>query len=178
MFQPILDFIKDSWESLCPYAVVDAYELAIVLRFGKYQRSVEPGIHWKIPFVDRFLTCNNVSQTINLAAQSITTSDGESVVASAIVKYCIKDPRAYHTSVWNAHAALSDVSMGVIFDELSGRCWADCRGVDWGDVLTKPVRAKVKAFGIHVEHVTLTDFGRIRTLRIMGMGHDGYEHSD
>jgi regulator of protease activity HflC (stomatin/prohibitin superfamily) len=175
MFQPIFDFLAATWEQSRFYEIVDVYERGIVLRFGKYHRTADPGIHWKIPLAERFITCNTVSQTINLTSQSITTSDGECVVASAIVKYCIKDPKAYHTTVWNAHAALSDVSMGVIYAEISGRAYGDCHDVEWSDVLTKPVRDEVKKFGIYVENVTLTDFGRIRTIRLMGFK-DGYEH--
>ena len=48
---PILGILVVVLGYLC-YYTVDANENAVVLRFGKYSTTTEPGLHFKIPFVD------------------------------------------------------------------------------------------------------------------------------
>ena len=36
------------------YYTVDANEQAVILRFGKYVRTSEPGLHFKLPFVESY----------------------------------------------------------------------------------------------------------------------------
>ena len=40
---------------MCFYTV-DANENAVVLRLGKYLKTTEPGLHFKIPFVDSIIS--------------------------------------------------------------------------------------------------------------------------
>ena len=55
MIEKILDLIVKGWSIITPIYVIDAYQGAAVLRLGKLYKTVEPGIHFKWPFVETFI---------------------------------------------------------------------------------------------------------------------------
>ncbi|MEP3479243.1 MAG: FtsH protease activity modulator HflK [Fuerstiella sp.] len=48
------------------YYTVQPSERAVVLRFGRYSSTAEPGLHFKVPFVDTVLTADVRERTIRL----------------------------------------------------------------------------------------------------------------
>ena len=58
---------------------VEIGELGVVLRFGQLNRTVEPGLHYRIPSpVEEIIIRNVVETKIITSGQSASTSDGES----------------------------------------------------------------------------------------------------
>ena len=51
MFDRIFDFLARFGVEALPFIVIPVYQNGGVLRFGRYHRTIGPGIHWKIPFV-------------------------------------------------------------------------------------------------------------------------------
>jgi membrane protease subunit HflK len=48
------------------FYTVDANEQAVVLRFGKYHETVDPGAHFRVPFIDQVLTVSTEERTARL----------------------------------------------------------------------------------------------------------------
>ncbi len=61
------------------------WEEAIVLRFGRYQRLVGPGIFFKWPFIEKFLKVDKRIQTLDVTRQEVMSKDNISLVADAVV---------------------------------------------------------------------------------------------
>ena len=91
MFDKLILVIQQFGHSIMPVFVVDMWEKALVLRFGKFNDIKEPGLHWKIPFVDSVWHQTVVTQSIHLHPQSITSLDYKNIVVRAIVRYDIAD---------------------------------------------------------------------------------------
>ncbi|HEY6885031.1 MAG TPA: SPFH domain-containing protein [Nitrososphaeraceae archaeon] len=49
--------------------IIKQYERAIILRLGKYQKQVDPGIQKKIPFVDNVLVVDIWEKVENLRSK-------------------------------------------------------------------------------------------------------------
>ena len=75
MFERVLDFIATSWNVLRPLLVVSDYEGGVVLRFGRYNREITPGLNWKIPLADNAIITSTVTTTMALRPQTLTTKD-------------------------------------------------------------------------------------------------------
>ena len=60
------------------WTIVDQYERGVVLRLGKYLRTIEPGFHWLLPLgIDRAILHEVILTTRQLDEQSLTTYDGK-----------------------------------------------------------------------------------------------------
>lgn len=167
MGEKILEVILNFIEDILPFFVVKEYEQAIVLRFGKYKKTLERGFYFKIPFVDNPIKDTVVTTTLTIPAQSITTSDEKQLVIKAVVKYNIDDIKAFLLNVYDAKDAIADTAQAIIKEQIHQRTWAECNSDKLDNEITKKLRIEVKKWGINIDKVTLTDIGLIRTIRLI-----------
>ena len=71
---------------------------AVVVRFGKLVENVEsePGLHWRIPFVDQVTYIDRRILNIDAPSFELLTSDQKFLVVSAYVRYRITDPAKFY----------------------------------------------------------------------------------
>src|SRR6185295_11325301 len=94
MFDRLFDIVFQFLDLFKFWVVLDPFEQGVVLRLGKYQRTVSEGFHFVYPFnVDNVLVDNVVPRTINLGEQGLTTKDGKTITVSAVVTAKISDIR-------------------------------------------------------------------------------------
>jgi len=71
---------------------VNQYERGIVERWSAYEKTVEPGLRYIVPFVHRIFRVNMREQVIDVPPQEIITEDNVVVTIDAVVYYQITDP--------------------------------------------------------------------------------------
>jgi membrane protease subunit HflC len=84
--------------------VVKEGNKAIVIQFGKVQRDsetdqtvvFEPGLHFKIPFIDRVVPLDARIQTLDEAPSRFVTSEKKELIVDLDVKWKIKDFASYY----------------------------------------------------------------------------------
>jgi regulator of protease activity HflC (stomatin/prohibitin superfamily) len=84
-------------------------------RFGKYQKTLTPGIHFLIPFVDQIAYKIDIKEIVlDISPQSVITKDNASVTADGVVFFKVHDSRqaAYHVQKLNT--ALQSLTMSNI----------------------------------------------------------------
>ena len=167
MFERILDFLATSWDVLRPWVVINDFEGGVVLRFGRYHRELIPGLHWKLPIADSTVTTSTVITTMALRPQTLTTCDNLTVVISAIVKYRITDVRAYLLDIWDSADVLNDLTLGAIKEIVTSVNYSDLQehGIE-GQVL-EVIQSEAEEYGVHIYKVTFSDFGKVRSLRLI-----------
>jgi len=71
---------------------------AVVIRFGKLVETVEnePGLHWRVPFVDQVTYIDRRIINIDAPSFELLTSDQKFLVVSAYVRYRITDPAKFY----------------------------------------------------------------------------------
>lgn len=167
MFERLIDLLLQTWDQLNPVFVVDAYQHAGVLRFGKFIRTCEPGLHWKIPFAERAIEVETCVTTMRLPPQTLTTLDGKVVVVAAIVRYQIRDVKPYLTLILDQQDVLADVTMGQIRASVREQTLEQLTGEPPENKIATAVRRKVGRFGFDVEAVTFTDLAAVRSFRLI-----------
>lgn len=165
MLERLADFLVLFWEYITPFFVINVYESAVVLRLGKYHRTVGKGLRWKWPLIETVLSTNIAITTMELRAQTLTTKDGKSVVISSVVKYRIADVKPYMIEIWDSVDVISDTTLGAIKEVITSTNYKDLAGVE-KKVLRK-VKRQVAGFGVEVINVVFADLGAIRSIRLI-----------
>jgi membrane protease subunit HflK len=170
MFDRLIEFLISIIELFFFTTVVDVYERAVVLRFGKAARVLNPGIHFIWPFgVEEVMKDNVVPSTAQLRPQAITTKDGKGVVVTAIVTWAIKDIKTFLCEIENAEGVLADASRGALRQTIASKTWEEIAraGGALDQELTRAVREPAKRWGIKVIKVTLADVAQARCVRVI-----------
>jgi modulator of FtsH protease HflK len=145
----VLILIFTSWYT------VDAEEAGVLLRLGKYNRTVQPGLHFKIPFgvekvfkvpVQRQLKEEFGFRTVSANVQStydsrsfidesvMLTGDLNVVIVEWVVQYRIDDPYKYLFKIRNARNTLRDISEAAMREVIGNRIVAEALTIGRPDI--------------------------------------------
>lgn len=127
------------WRS---FYTVQAEEVAVVLRFGKYQSTQEPGLRFKVPFVDQALIVpvrRQMKQEFGFGTPGATnryqfrrapeqesekqmvTGDLNAALVEWVVQYRISEPREYLFNVNGPDETLRNASESVMREVVGDR---------------------------------------------------------
>ena len=73
--------------------IVNQFERGMVERWGAYQKTVDPGLHFIVPVMQNVFRINMREQVIDVPPQEIITEDNVIVYVDAVVYYQIMDPK-------------------------------------------------------------------------------------
>jgi regulator of protease activity HflC (stomatin/prohibitin superfamily) len=83
-----------------------------VERFGRYTRTLKPGLHFLIPFIETVGTRINMMETVlDIAGQEVITSDNATVNVDGVAFYQVIDAAQAAYEVRNLELALQNLSM-------------------------------------------------------------------
>ena len=83
----------------------------VVERFGRYCRTMQPGIHMIIPFVDRVARkVNLMEQVVDFAPQPVITKDNVTMRIDTVLYFRITDPKQYAYGVTRPLLALENLT--------------------------------------------------------------------
>ena len=127
---------------LTSYYTVGADSQGVVLRFGKFLKTVEPGLHFKLPFwIDQvivlptrrqlklefgFTTPGQLTNPIQASEEpdeekSMVTGDLNAALVEWVVQYRIEDPSQYLFEVRNPAETLRDLSEAAMREVVGDR---------------------------------------------------------
>jgi membrane protease subunit HflK len=126
---------------LTSYYTVGAESEGVVLRFGKFFKTVEPGLHFKLPFGIDAVTVLPTRRQLKLEfgfstagytnpaqvgqdpeeEKSMVTGDLNAALVEWVVQYRIEDPRQYLFDVRNPEGTLRDLSEAAMREVIGDR---------------------------------------------------------
>jgi len=105
------------------FFIVDETELAIVTRFGAFQRDYQqPGLKVKTPFVENVTKFDRRLLRIDAPPTSLLTKDKKNLVIDAFARYKIVDPLLFFQAIGNelqAESKLGDIVNSRLRDEVA-----------------------------------------------------------
>ncbi len=167
MLDKLIDFVINIIDLFRFWHIIADYERGVVLRFGRFTKELDPGIHWVIPFgIDHVISDNIVPRTVALGSQSLMTKDGHTVAVSAIVTAKIRHIRKALLEVEGVDHALVDSCTAAVAAHVGASTWEQLRAVESGDVLTKECRRQAFQYGLEIQRVQLSDISLCRVIRL------------
>ena len=101
--------------ALTGFYKVDAQERGVVLRFGAYDRTAMPGLHWRVPWPVESVETVGVSQIDRVDYKTqMLTSDENIVAIEMTVQYRRADAKSYLFNVRDPDQTVMDVSESAI----------------------------------------------------------------
>ena len=90
---------------------VDEAERGLVLRFGAYEATTMPGLHWHFPFPIETVNIVNTNAVDNYAfSTEILTADEQYVFVQMVVQYRRNDPVDFSFEIVDPESTLQDVT--------------------------------------------------------------------
>ena len=78
--------------------IVKDTEKAILLKLGAFERLLEPGLNFKVPFLDSVLKFEGRLRTLDTQPDRVLSSESKPLLVDSFVKYKIIDAETFHTS--------------------------------------------------------------------------------
>jgi len=72
--------------------IVQQYQQGLVERFGRYTRTIDPGFHMIVPFIEKVQRVDMREQVVDVPPQEVITKDNVVVTVDAVVYYQATDP--------------------------------------------------------------------------------------
>ncbi len=72
--------------------IVSQFEKGLVERFGRYVKTVDPGLKFIVPFIERLRRVDMREQVVDVPPQEVITKDNVVVTVDAVVYYQATDP--------------------------------------------------------------------------------------
>lgn len=130
---------------------IDAAETGVVTRFGAFETTTPPGLHWHLPWPIEKVEKVNIAEIARFPYQTLMLTKDENIVTIDVtVQYRRADPVAYSFNVRNPDQTLADVTESAI-REVVGK-----NGLDF---ILGPGRAQVAQQTKELVQSTLTAYG-------------------
>jgi membrane protease subunit HflK len=99
---------------------IDQQERGVVLRFGKYHETVQPGLQWNPPLIDE-VTNVNITKVRAVSFQEIMLTQDENIVEIKLsVQYLINDPSKFVLQVNSPERSLQHASQSAVRHVVGG----------------------------------------------------------
>ena len=99
---------------------IDQQERGVVLRFGKYYETVQPGLQWNPPLIDEMTRVNTTKVRAASFREIMLTQDENIVEVKLSVQYVINDPTKFVLKVRDPERSLQHASQSALRHVVGG----------------------------------------------------------
>jgi len=131
--------------ALMGFYQLDQQERAIVLRFGEYAGTLQPGLQWNPPLIDEVITVNTTKIRAASLREVMLTKDENIVEVSMSLQYVIDDPEKFVLRVRNPEASLQHAAQSAL-RHVVGDTTMDLVLTEGRAVLAMEVRERLQAY--------------------------------
>jgi modulator of FtsH protease HflK len=99
---------------------IDQQERAVVLRFGEYHSTVQPGLQWNPPLIDEVIKVNTTKVRAASLREIMLTQDENIVEVRLSVQYVIEDPTKFVLKVREPERSLQHAAQSALRHVVGG----------------------------------------------------------
>lgn len=99
---------------------LDEQERGVVMRLGKYQETVSPGLHFKIPMIDQVIPVNTTAVRTLEIRERMLTEDENIVEVELNAQYRVADPVSFALRIEQPVRALQVAAQSALRHEVGG----------------------------------------------------------
>ncbi len=139
--------------------VVPQYNRLIVLRFGKYSRTLKPGLNFIIPLIESTIPVDIRILTSDIPSQNVMTKDNVPVKVNGVVYFKVENPEKAVLEVKDYYYATSTYAQTVLRDVVSQHDLDDIlqNREKMANDIRKIVDERVSGWGIDIIDLKIQD---------------------
>lgn len=153
-----------------PWVIVKHYQEAVILRCGKYNRTLPPGYWIKWPFLEYVYEVNVKCDTMSVEPVTITTIDGKSITIGLILDFEIIDSKKFMLENNDSYTNMKDLARGEMSDYLEDVNWENIKKKTTKNALMRLISKRFQDMGIKLNDLKFTDKVENRAFRLFGNG--------
>lgn len=151
---------------LVTFCTVPQHQAFVIERFGKYKKTLEAGVHFLLPFVDRVAYTHTLKEfTMNAMPQICITTDNITVRIDGLVSMFVHDPKLASYGNENFRTAVRQLAQAVVQSEM-GKLEFDeiFKNQDYINAQVLSVlRKSSEAWGVKIIRYEISSFDPIQT---------------
>ena len=163
IFSRLLDLILQ----IPPCAIIQPDEGGVLVRGGKYHKTLYAGFYWKWPFYDIVRKTNIKEQTIDLPVQTVDSNKG-SITASGYIKYKVCDPKKAILEVFDYDTSLPRQAMSEICSSISSASNPSVSLVT--SAVAETMDIFTEGWGIEIIEIGMMEFTSCWPVRLLQQG--------
>lgn len=165
MIQSLLDLISKFTALFIWWTVVEPWEQSIRVRLGSDRTRLGPGLHFRIPYADVLYTQTVRTRYTILGAQTLTTTDGQTITLAGSVAYKITDLDRLYDTLQHPEDAIQSITCGRVSEYVQAHAFSECSP---GLIVAATKRhLDLSSYGLDVTDYVITSYVRVRTYRII-----------
>ena len=139
--------------------IIKQYERAVVLRLGRFQKQVGPGVQTRIPFADNILVIDVREKVREFTAERMLTKDNVPVTIDAILRYRIIEDKARDAilNVENFNDMIQQVSQTTLRNNIGASQFQDIlsKREDVNQHIKEVIAEESRGWGMEVRGVEI-----------------------
>ena len=156
------------------FVYVDHFEEAVVLRMGRYARTIGPGLHFILPMgVEDIISVNVKPEPLYLDPQSLHTKDDYLVNVQVGITFRVIDPRTHLLEFEATDSAIAMLVSGYVAEAIQRANWSELRDGVWLRGLKTRANRMAHKRGAHIEELIVQDLASGSANRLWIEGIDG-----
>lgn len=181
----IADLLLAIWEAImdmvAPYEIICEWEQGVKTKWGKIVKTCKhtngvrgTGLHFYWPIIGGLDTHDCNLSTMQSDDQTLTTSDGETVVVAMTLAYRITDAGRFYRWIHDQDETIQNViesAVGRAVPKLNW--WKTNKRKDWGlvenlvDMVTEEITPKLRKWGVEPVDLATHTMVKCRTYRLI-----------
>ncbi|TLP81457.1 slipin family protein [Maribacter sp. ACAM166] len=149
--------------------IIFEYKRAIKFRFGKYIKTLQPGLQWIIPFIETIQIVDIRVITFNIDSQEVMTEDNVPCSIDGVVFFKINNPEKAVLEVEQYKFAITQLAQAALRD-VCGKVELDTilsKREEMGKNIKEIVEQETKEWGIEISDVKIKDIQLPENMRRM-----------
>lgn len=168
----LLRLTIDVWRYLWPFRTVEQWQMGVYYLWGRYWRTVGPGIWPVLPYFTQLLAANVVPTIHSTPLQTLTLKDGRTLTFSATMTVRVENIALALNSVDQFNETTIELVSGILAEHLARvePTRLDPEVNNRGQLL-KELKAEAdqetQKFGVRIDAIRFPSFAFVRTLRLL-----------
>lgn len=151
MLTQVWELIKNA---LTWWIVVVPWEQGVRVRLGKHRKLLGPGVHMRIPLVDKVFIQSTRTRYSSIPSQTLTTLDRKVVTISGLIAYGIVDLETLYNTLDHGEVAVESMAQGVISEAVGNTYLSH---LDVAEVHKLLLDMDLSRYGLSVVDASITD---------------------
>jgi hypothetical protein len=147
------------------WVVIMPWDRGLRVRIGNRVKYLNPGVHVKIPLLDRVFVQGIRLRIVEVPIQTLSTQDRHVVTVTATVGFYITDLEKLYQTIFQPNSTIANIVRAHIAEFISTKDLSECKPGSIEDYVMSNMPND--EYGLSYEYIKIVGFAVVRTFRII-----------